>query len=152
MADILIRQTHPRDIGALAACLRDSDRAELAAVGFDDPLPAIHGSVQVSTLCWTAMTEGGHVICIFGVSPYEGQTGSPWMLGTPLLDRHARVLVRVTRSYIDRMIQVYPHLLNFVHADNHTSVRWLRRLGFTLAEPQPYGTRGELFHQFEMRA
>ena len=74
------------------------------------------------------------------------------MLGTPLLDQHARVLVRLTPVYIGRMLGAFPHLLNYVHAGNTTSVRWLRRLGFTLAEPQPYGARGELFHQFEMRA
>lgn len=151
MADIEIRPTRFGDAEMLAANLRESDRAELEAVGFDDPLPAITGSVAVSSLCWT-VTLGGELVCIMGVSPFEGNTGSPWMLGTSLLARCSRVLVRVTPDYIERMLVVFPHLLNFVHAKNSTSVRWLRRLGFTLTEPQPYGTRGELFHQFEMHA
>lgn len=151
MADIVIRPTRAGDAELLAANLRKSDRAELAAVGFDDPLPAIAGSVDVSALCWSAFADG-ELACIIGVSPFDGATGSPWMLGTPLLDAHSRVLVRKTPEYIALMLKAFPRLLNFVHAENTTSVRWLRRLGFTLAEPQPYGVRGELFHQFEMRA
>jgi len=78
--------------------------------------------------------------------------GSPWMLGTPELDRHSRVLVRRTPEYIGRMLNAFPHLVNFVHAKNTTSVRWLRRLGFTLHDARPYGALGEPFHFFEMRA
>lgn len=151
MANIWIRPTQIGDAELLAANLRASDRAELEACGFDDMLAPVAGSVTVSTLCWTALVDD-QVACVIGVSPLEGRTGSPWMLGTPLLDQHSRVLVRKTPEYIARMLRVYPHLLNYVHARNSTSVRWLRRLGFTLAEPQPYGARGELFHQFEMRA
>jgi hypothetical protein len=43
-------------------------------------------------------------------------------------------------------------LVNFVHAENTTSVRWLRRLGFTVHEAQAFGALGEPFHPFEMRA
>jgi hypothetical protein len=50
------------------------------------------------------------------------------------------------------MLQVFPHLINFVHAENRTSVRWLRRLGFTVHPVMPYGRLGEPFHPFEMRA
>lgn len=74
------------------------------------------------------------------------------MLGTPLLDTQARVLVRETPRYIGAMLEVFPHLLNFVHAQNRTSVHWLRRLGFTLHDAVPYGSQGALFHPFEMRA
>lgn len=74
------------------------------------------------------------------------------MLGTPALDRHSRVLVKATPYYINRMLDAFPHLINCVHTKNHTSVRWLRRLGFTLHEAIPYGAPGEMFYPFEMRA
>lgn len=151
MGEVEIRPTQIGDAEALAANLRESDRAELEACGFVDMLTPIAGSVAVSTLCWTA-TVDGQVACIIGASPLEGSTGSPWMLGTPLLDQHSRVLVRKTPEYIALMLGVFPHLLNYVHAGNTTSVRWLRRLGFTLHAATPYGARGELFHQFEMHA
>lgn len=110
-------------------------------------------SVMNSVLCWTGEADG-EVAAIMGVAPLSVMSGigSPWMMGTPLLDRHSRVLVRMTPSYIARMLRAFPHLVNFVHADNTTSVRWLRRLGFTMHAPEPYGQAGELFHKFEMKA
>lgn len=151
MADILIRPTETGDAALLAANLRACDREELQAVGYWDALAPIADSVRTSALCWTALADG-ELACILGVAPLDGQTGAPWMLGTPLLDTQARVLVRETPRYIGAMLEVFPHLLNFVHAQNRTSVHWLLRLGFTLHDAVPYGSQGALFHPFEMRA
>lgn len=151
MAEIVIRPAETGDAALLAANLRACDREELQAVGYWDALAPIADSVRTSALCWTALADG-ELACIIGVAPLDERTGAPWMLGTPLLDAHARVLVRKTPEYIARMLGAFPHLLNFVHAENTTSVHWLRRLGFTLHAATPYGARGEMFHQFEMRA
>ena len=151
MAEIRIRPTETGDAALLAANLRASDRAELQAVGFWDALAPIADSVVTSSLCWSAFADG-ELACILGVAPLGEQTGAPWMLGTPVLDAQSRVLVRETPHYITRMLGAFPHLLNFVHAENTTSVRWLRRLGFTLHAAVPYGPCGEAFHPFEMRA
>lgn len=153
MAEIVIRPTQPGDAAQLFAHLRASDLAECQAYGQPDIAAGIESSVRRSILCWTGLVDG-ELAAIIGVTPVNVLTGigSPWMLGTPLLDRHQRVLVRRTPEYIDRMLKAFPHLVNFVHARNTTSVRWLKRLGFTLHEAVPYGPLGELFHPFEMRA
>lgn len=153
MAEVLIRPTEPGDAAELIANLRASDLAECLAYGRDDVGAGIEASVRRSVLCWTGLVDG-QVAAIIGVAPVNILTGmgSPWMLGTPLLDRHHRVLVRRTPEYISRMLKAFPHLVNFVHAKNTTSVRWLRRLGFTLHEAVPYGPLGEPFYPFEMRA
>lgn len=151
MAEIITRPTVSGDAALLAANLREADRAELAASGFDEALYPIEKSVAHSLLCWTT-TVDGEVACIVGATWSGEGMGAPWMLGTPLVERHARVLMRKTPHYIGLMLLAFSHLHNYVHAENKTSVRWLRRLGFTLAEPQPYGPRGALFHPFEMRA
>lgn len=152
MADVLIRPTIPADVDALIANLRPSDYAECLAYGKPDIAAGIVASVNRSLMCWTGLVDG-EVAAIIGVSPLSvlGGVGSPWMLGTPVLDRHARILVRKTPDYIDRMLAAFPHLINFVHAKNTTSVRWLRRLGFTLHAAQPHGPLGEPFHLFEMK-
>lgn len=153
MADVLIRPTEPGDAAALIANLRASDLAECRAYGRSDIAAGIEASVNRSLLCWTGFVDG-ELAAILGVAPLNILTGlgSPWMLGTPVLDAHQRVLVRETPEYIARMLKAFPHLVNFVHARNTTSVRWLRRLGFTLRAAQPYGALGEPFHFFEMRA
>ncbi len=123
------------------------------AYGNADIAASIAASVRRSVLCWTGLVDG-ELAAIIGVAPINmlSGIGSPWMLGTPVLDRHSRVLVRLTPAYIARMQSAFPHLANFVHVDNRTSVRWLCRLGFTLHEAVPYGANGELFFPFEMRA
>ena len=153
MAEVLIRPTEPGDAAELIAHLRASDLAECLAYGRDDVAAGIEASVRRSVLCWTGLVDG-ELAAIIGVAPVNMLTGmgSPWMLGTPVLDRHHRILVRKTPEYISRMLKAFPHLVNFVHAKNTTSVRWLRRLGFTLHAAQPFGPLGEPFHPFEMRA
>lgn len=153
MVDVVIRLTQPGDAAELAANLRPADLAECQAYGREDIAAGIASSVNRSMLCWTGLVDG-ELAAIIGVAPINvmGGIGSPWMLGTPVLDQHSRVLVRRTPEYIAKMLNAFPHLVNFVHAKNTTSVRWLRRLGFTLHAAQPFGALGEPFHPFEMRA
>jgi len=151
VAEIVIRATEPGDAELLAAAMRPADLAEVRACGHG-PLEAARRSVAQSVLCWSAFADG-ELACILGVAPISlvSGIGSPWMLGTPTLDAHHRVLVRLTPRYIATMLKAFPHLVNHVHAANTTSVRWLRRIGFTLAAPAPFGALGEPFHRFEMK-
>lgn len=153
MAEILIRDTQLEDAAWLARDMRESDRHEVHAYGHADVGWAVERSVRHSLLCWSAFADG-QLACIIGCAPVSlmGGVGSPWMLGTPVLDSHSRVLVRKTPEYIGVMLKAFPRLMNYVHARNNTSKRWLRRAGFTLHEAAPFGTLGEPFHLFEMRA
>lgn len=131
--------------------MRECDVREVRACGHE-PLEAARRSVAQSLLCWSVL-DGDQLICIMGCAPISviSGIGSPWMLATPLITQHSRVLVRVTPRYIGRMLKAFPHLVNYVHADNVTSRRWLKRLGFNLQEAAPYGVLGEAFHRFEMK-
>lgn len=151
-ADVLILPTRADDVEALIANLRPADLAECRAYGRSDIGAGIRSSVARSMWCWSGFING-ELAAILGVAPINTMLGigSPWMLGTPVLDQHARVLVRRAPDYIALMSQAFPHLFNLVHAKNTTSIRWLRKLGFTLHEPVPYGAPGEMFHPFEMK-
>lgn len=153
MADIVIRPTEPGDAEILFDNLRASDLAECEAYGDEDVFECIRSSVARSVLCWTGLADG-KLGAIIGVTPVSvlGGIGCPWMLGTPVLDANSRVLVRRTPRYIAAMLEAFPHLVNYVHAKNTTSVQWLRRLGFILHPAEPYGALGEPFHKFEMKA
>lgn len=152
MAEILIRATEPGDAELLGANMRTCDAQEVRACGHT-PLVAAQRSVAHSLLCWSAFADG-ELGCIIGCAPISivSGIGSPWMLGTPVLDAHSRVLVRLTPRYIAEMLKAFPHLVNHVHTHNTTSKRWLRRVGFTIGEAAPFGALGEPFHRFEMRA
>lgn len=141
-----------RDLDRLVDHMREADIAEVRAAGFE-VAEAVQYSVDGSTRVWAAWVDGD-LACVFGVAPVNvlaGQ-GAPWMLGTPLVQAHARLLMRTTPAYVRTMQEDYPVLVNFVHRANRASVRWLKAMGFKLKPAVPYGPYGELFHPFEMRA
>ena len=153
MAEVSIVPARPADADELYLHLREADLRECLAYGKPDVLAGIRESMSGSHICWSAWRDT-ELLAVFGVAPLSFLTGvgSPWMLGTDALDRHPRILSRVTKPYLTHMLGIYPHLLNFVHIDNARSIRWLKRLGFSFSAPQPYGLRGQMFHRFEMHA
>ena len=91
---------------------------------------------------------------MFGVAPRDilGGVGSPWLLGTGDVERHAITFLRLNRQYVLRMLDIFPHLVNFVDARHTVAIRWLKWLGFKFAPgPVPYGMRGMPFYRFEMK-
>ena len=153
MADVLIRELQDGDCEYLAAHLRQADRDEIDACGVEDPLAALCFCAATSTQSWVG-TVNGRVACVFGVGAISilGGIGSPWMLGTDDITRHPGAFIKHSLPYIRAMLAAYPRLENHVDARNTKAVRWLKRAGFTLHEPVPYGPKGMLFHPFEMRA
>lgn len=150
--DVQLTPAQPADVDALAAALRPADAAEIAAYGLADAHEALHASLQTSALAWAARVDG-ELAAVIGLAPLSmmSSTGAPWMMGTPVLEKHHRILVRLTPQYIRRMREITPHLANVVHAENATSVRWLQRLGFTLGPVFPLKPTGAPFRQFEMK-
>lgn len=140
------------DVKQLLAEMRTADWEEVMAASGDIETSVVDGVVS-SAWCLSAFING-ELAAIFGLAPLDGVLGSraaPWMLGTPVLDRHPSVLMRSCRPYVAYMIQNYPHLLNYVDARNEKSKRWLKALGFTLHPAEPYGVEQRPFHLFEMR-
>ena len=102
--------------------------------------------------CWCGMADG-EPICIFGVSSASPLSRS----GIPVDGRHRtpgpagfRVLRR-SRNVVHDMLSRYDELYNYVDARNTQAIRWLRWLGFTIMDTEPYGLCGLPFHRFEMR-
>lgn len=154
MADVLVRAPRRADIAELVATLRPLDRQELEASHGGDLHDAVRHALAVSPHRW-AMEVDGALALLGGVAPVSlvGGIGSPWLLGTTVLDRRGGVLTRVCLGYRDLALGLYPALVNYVDARNTTSIRWLKRLGFSVADqPVPYGPRGTLFYRFELRS
>ena len=142
------------DIDTLAANMREQDVAELYALGHTDLREVVAHSVRASTWCRAAFV-GDELGCIFGlakVGTVLAPVGVPWMLGTPLVRTHRRILAKLAPAYIRAMLQEAPHLVNMVHAHNTVAVQWLKHVGFHLHPAAPQGPRGEPFHLFEMTA
>jgi hypothetical protein len=151
VANVDIRYVQAGDVEELVAKMRQADVAELSALAITDFVERIHLSVKISTICRTAVIDG-ELACIFGVTPLSLTAGVPWMLGTDVVTKNQRALMSLCRPYIQDMLLAYPHLLNYVHAENQAAKRWLKRMGFVLQPAAPYGDLGAPFHRFDMRA
>lgn len=77
--------------------------------------------------------------------------GVPWLLGTDAALKHRRHFITLVPTVIGEMLSICSTLSNYVHVDNRASCRWLRRIGFTLDSPMPYGHDNKLFHRFHLR-
>lgn len=144
---------HPtaEDVTSLAATMRPCDVQEVWAWSKHTPYQAVRRSVEVSRDTW-AVRKGSTVLCIFGCAEPARTAilpvGQPWMLGSCDLVRHSKALLHYSKPWVDQLRETYGHLFNHVDARNHSAIRWLKWLGFTIEAPQPAGVNGEPFHLF----
>lgn len=153
MPEVELRELRDGDLEHLNANLRAADREEITASGGPDTLATLRTSTRRSTLLAVA-TVDGELACIFGLVPTSllGGSGAPWMLGTDVLDRNSRSLMRRCRGYIQGMLTECSHLENHVDARNVRAIRWLKHLGFSFRETRLTGEQRVPFYRFEMRA
>lgn len=151
--DIEIRPVTQDELLHLLGNMRKADWDEVEAAAGDVRAALLDGAE--ASLWVDACLINGELACVFGVAPLRGLLGkqaAPWMLGTPLIDKHPSVLISESRKYAARMLSQYPHLLNCVDARNKRSIRWLKWLGFTIHPANPYGAAQLPFHLFELKA
>jgi|TARA_Y100000310_G_scaffold171987_2_gene172106 hypothetical protein len=136
----------------LANHLRQEEILEVTAASrlsiYDTIMSSINRSVEVQTVLWD-----GDVIAIVGLQPHSvlSDKASPWLLTTEEVKRHPRELLRLSRQFLERWIQQYSLLENYIDSRYEPSLRWARKVGFTVEEPQPYGPYGEFFNRIEIR-
>jgi hypothetical protein len=151
----MITHRAPRegDAERLEAGLRSADRAEVAAAHGDRIAQVIRHSIAVTPDCIVSEADG-ELLCIWGTAPVSllSDEGIPWLLGTNRIYRHSGLLTKTAKGYFQHALTIYSRLENYVDARNTASIRWLKRLGFALDEPRPYGVAGLPFHRFEMRS
>lgn len=104
-------------------------------------------SIAGSFDCRVALV-GGDPVAVFGCAKHDELSAIPWLLGTPRVDRQRRFLTQYIPALVGEWREQFPLLFNFVHTNNKTSIRWLQWLGFTIADPIPFGVGQQLFHPF----
>lgn len=143
-----IRPATVFDAAVVAAGIRPGDKQELAAMGYQ-PLVAVLMSMQDSSRSWAGVVDG-EVICVFGVGTWPDGTGRPWMIGTALLDKHAKLFLSHCRECVSAMRGGYALLHNHVDVRNERAIRWIKWLGFEIGPAVPVGMNGEPFYRFWM--
>ena len=137
-------------VSQLSQRLRKADRDEIKASVGQDPEHLILMSVATSPASWTWLYKG-EPMAIFGVSPHPNKAGvgTPWLLGAEGMEKHKHFFIRNSLEYVERMLDEFPYLENFVDCRNTASIQWLSWCGFALAEVYPfYGAQRLPFIRF----
>lgn len=98
------------------------------------------------------LEAGNAPVALFGCVRVVYGYGSPWMIGTDDVRRFAAIVHKVAVEKTGLWVREYGLLCNYVLASNAQSIRWLRRLGFVIEPPAPYGWQGRDFCPFWMEA
>lgn len=118
---------------ALAPLMRNKDALECEAYGHTT-LSALRHSLGLSIEAFTGLVDGKPV-CMFGYTTecLMADSAQPWLLGTDEMARHALAFLRRNRPYIADLRKRFNKLDGWVYDQNHSSIRWLRWLGFIVS-------------------
>lgn len=144
------RPATEQDAYLLAPKLRQADLQEIEAAHGTSPLSTLIESYEISSPCFTIVTDDGEVAGMFGVAAgdKEGYKGVVWMLGSDLLKKHSVSFLRQSHAWVERLHKKYPVLWNFVDARNELHIGWLKWIGVQFVGAGPRGVQGRIFREF----
>lgn len=136
---------------ALELEVRPEDVQEFYASSGQTPEQVLHNGFARSPEVMAGRVDGA-LVCIFGVCPLGLFSGkwAPWLVASPAMYEHKREFIQYCKPVLDAMLARYNPLQNWVDARNTAAIRWLRWLGFTIHDPEPFGYQGLPFHKFTM--
>ena len=148
---IEVRPIAPDAIDELLPRLRRVDRLELDCMMPENQRAGLIGMAERARRARAAYI-GGEIVGIFGVSAQGvlSSTGCPWMLATPLIERHdvKREFIAGSRVALGWLAQDFARLWNVVSVANRAAIRWLGWLGFEFGET--IAVSGHRFRYFRM--
>lgn len=113
--------------------MSEADSREVFLATGDSPELALMESCWMSVWTKAVVDDEGDCVAIFGYAEEKG-TGIPWMLTTRKFLKHRREVARISQEVMAKYYDLSKPMLNFVHAENHISIRWLGWCGFTVRE------------------
>jgi len=135
----------------IADDMRQADIDEVWSASHQSPLDALMAGWEISNFS-VVVTVNDEPCVMLGlvVRDILSGAGIPWLLGTEGALKYKRQFLTQVPTVIDEMLNICPMLYNYVHIDNRISIKWLKRIGFTIDEPLPHGCENELFHKFHL--
>lgn len=133
---------HARELGRT---MRAKDRDETMAASGLHPEQSARLCINSSIESW-AVCKNGDLLCVFGVR-LSGRMCIPWAMTSIHVEKYPKTFWRCSKIVVSYLRDKYPAMLNMVHGKYPEALRWLHRLGFTIAPPEVFGKRGDLFCQ-----
>ena len=152
--EVTIDIATPKDGEALATRLRPVEADEVRASSGKEPADVIRESLAASDEAW-AIRFNGELALIFGVvllddSVLTGRIGVAWLLTTDLVERFPKAFWVLSRRMLRFLLERWDALVNAIDVRHEKAIRWAKRLGFHLDEPQPFGAAGLDFQPFRV--
>lgn len=114
--------------------LREADVLECLAGGISPEL-AVKRSVQQSNNAFAVYADE-KLLCLWGLR-FEDRTKQEawmWLLSTPAVEDYKVAFARASRRMLDILLSESPVIKVLVHTQHEVAVRWLKWLGFQIAE------------------
>ena len=145
-----VRPAELNDCNTLGPRLRQADKEELKLSCGCGPITALTLSMNASEAAYVAVDEWDVPFAMFGVvDAVDINVGVPWMLGSSGIYSHAREFTAECKHWLETVSQGHNVLVNYVHAENHKAIRWLKWLGFQFIYLNPeYGVGKAPFYEF----
>lgn len=137
-AGVVVRRAWPWDAEELAPRLRDADLREIAQGSGRLPLTVCREGVEKSELAYALIVEG-QCEAIFGVRRNTARSfGVIWLLGSPWLSEHPRVLYEGARKFLPILLAGFDTVGNMISNEQEAYIRFLDRLGFSFQSHPEY--------------
>lgn len=138
-------------VDVIARDMRQADVVEVWEARHLTPLEALMDGWSKSELSAVVTVDKKPCVMLgLVVRDVLSDIGSPWLLGTNEALKHKRQFVSLVEPVLNHMFTRCSLLYNWVHSENHDSIRWLKRIGFIIDEPEEYGINKAMFHKFHL--
>jgi len=128
----------------LNTLLRPEDRQEIWESGRFLPEQAARASINRCEEAW-ALYVGNDLLAVFGVSTYDTGWAAPWAFSTVHVAKYPLTFWRVSKIVLAHWRDRYPKMVQMIYARYPQALAWVKRLGFKVEEPVPWGWNKSFF-------
>ena len=125
------RATQLHDVCELAPNLRSEDKREVETLG-KTPEQSLLTGYLLGRVCRSIINNYGQVVGMYGVVPADNKTGLVWMLGSDKLKKIKIPFLKESRTEVEKMNTLLPHLWNIIDSRNELHLKWIKWCGFKI--------------------
>ena len=125
------RATQLHDVCELAPNLRSEDKREVNTLGKTSEQALLSGYL-LGRVCRSIINNYGQVVGMYGVVPADSKTGLVWMLGSDKLKKIKIPFLKESRTEVEKMNILLPHLWNIIDSRNELHLKWIKWCGFKI--------------------
>ena len=143
-----LRKSKLEDFKFVVENMREMDRLETYYQTDMTPEDALSVTFLGSQINMTIASDKDEPIGLCGVF----KDGCIWCIATDELFNNKKYriqLIRQGREWVDKLLESYKILYNYVYAENTSAIKWLKALGITFVNlHESYGQQKKPFYEF----